>query len=76
MLVETNVKFICNTIRLQTLHLYNPIVDKKYQKTDPRKLMHFHWDKDSYKAQTMGQMKKTMKAIVSAFKKNPKKEKE
>ena len=75
MIVESNVQFICNTIRMQTLYLYNPIVDKKDRKRDPRKLMNFPWDKDSYKTQSAEEMKKSMKAIVGAFKNNPKKEK-
>lgn len=74
---ESNIKWICNTIRTQTLYLYNPIVDKKSRKHDPRKLIHFPWDKDSYKKpQTREKMKQVMKAIVSSFKKNPKKKKE
>lgn len=74
-LVETNIKFICNTIRLSTLYLYNPIVDKKYRKSDPRKLMRFPWDKGSYKEQTANQMKNVAKMIARSTVKKTKKKK-
>lgn len=75
--IESNIKWICNTIRTQTLYLYNPIVDKKSRKNDPKKLMNFPWDKESFqKPQTRDQMKRVMKAIVSSYQKKPKKEKD
>lgn len=72
-LVLSNVRTICETIRLQTLHLVNVQLPKGKKVSNIKKLMLFKWEKEPQPAQTQEQMKAIMKALAKGLSKRKKK---
>lgn len=56
---------LAETIRMQTMHLFNVAVTKG-RISDPRKLMRFPWDEEK-EPQTKEQMKQVMKDIAAYY---------
>lgn len=67
------VRTICETIRLQTLHLLNVQLPKGKKIRQPKQIMKFKWDQ-AQPAQTVEEMKQIMKAIARSFKGKDKKD--
>ena len=72
MLVESNVKIICDTIRVQTYYQLNVQLAKKDKVKKPSDLIAFPWDDKTVKRQTKKQMVNVMKAIAGHFNKEKK----
>lgn len=73
-IVTAQIKTICETIRLQTLHFVNTQLPKGKKVKNPKQLIRFQWDENILPAQTEEEMKAMMKAIARNFKgksKNP-----
>lgn len=71
--VDAMVRIICETIREQTLLLYNIQLERKDRVSNPKKLMFFPWDEED-DDQTKEEMINTMKSISKgSFKRKSKK---
>lgn len=64
LLIETEVKFVCETIRQQTLHQVNIHLQRKDRYKDPTKLFGFSWDKETKKRGKEPQTKEEMLAVM------------
>lgn len=75
-LVEDSIKWICESIRTSTWYSFNLQVVEKDRKSSPKKLMSFPWDEETYKKQTVNQMKNVAKMIAKTSGKKSKNKKE